>query len=313
MALKITAASEPITVEHLRLVIYGQPGAGKTSLACTASRPLLLDFDRGAHRAVSRCDTVQIGSWSDVEAITADDLAPYDTVIADTAGRLAEVLTADIIRRNAKHGNGGALSQQGWGQLKVRFAAFTALLATSGVDLVIVSHMAEKQDGEITKQRLDVPGSSAAEIVKSADAIGRLTIKDGAGFLDFNPTEHGFGKNPARIEPQRVPLSDAPEFGGFLAGVIAETKAKLNADSEAQREVREEHEWFVAHLPKITDAAGMNEIGPRAKAAGPAVLALMKDRAKELGLRTEKGVAGYLDPEPPVDLPPGFAPEEEAA
>ena len=31
-------------------IIYGSPGIGKTTLACSAPRPLLIDFDRGVSR-----------------------------------------------------------------------------------------------------------------------------------------------------------------------------------------------------------------------------------------------------------------------
>lgn len=48
MALKITRSDEVIRVDTLCMTIYSQPGLGKTSLSFTASRPLLLDFDKGA-------------------------------------------------------------------------------------------------------------------------------------------------------------------------------------------------------------------------------------------------------------------------
>ena len=85
--LKILSASEPLPVEQLVVAIYGQPGIGKTTLAFTAEAPLLLDFDKGAYRAAGRKDTVQIEAWPDVTNITEADLAPYKTVIVDTAGR----------------------------------------------------------------------------------------------------------------------------------------------------------------------------------------------------------------------------------
>src|SRR5690606_12335554 len=115
--------------------IYGAPGLGKTSLAFTADTPLLLDFDQGAHRAANRKDIVQVRAWGDVTSITEDDLAPFNTIIVDTAGRALDALTADIIRRNPKLGRGGALTLQGYGALKAEFIAWLKLLNGFGKDV----------------------------------------------------------------------------------------------------------------------------------------------------------------------------------
>ena len=54
MALKIVTAAEPIIVKNIKLVIYGDAGLGKTSLGYSAKNPLLIDFDKGAHRTSHR-------------------------------------------------------------------------------------------------------------------------------------------------------------------------------------------------------------------------------------------------------------------
>src|SRR5438094_161444 len=116
--LKIIKASEPIKVERINLCLYGPPGLGKSSLAFTAKDPLLLDCDGGAYRAANRKDTVPVSKWADIISITAEDLKPYKTVVVDTAGRALDFLTADIIAANPKMGRGGALTLQGFGELK---------------------------------------------------------------------------------------------------------------------------------------------------------------------------------------------------
>jgi hypothetical protein len=195
--LKIIKSSDPISVERVNLCIYGPPGLGKTSLAFTAESPLLLDFDNGAHRAANRKDTVRVQSWGEVAELDRDDLAQYSTVIVDTAGRALDALTADIIRRNPKMGRGGALSLQGYGQLKAEFVAWLKLLNSFGKDVVLIAHMDEQRNGDEIIERLDVQGGSKNEIYKAADAMGRLTIRDGKRLLNFSPTDAAFGKNPA--------------------------------------------------------------------------------------------------------------------
>jgi replication-associated recombination protein RarA len=49
--MKVYSANEIIESAGMVALIYGDPGIGKTTLANTAPNPLLLDFDRGAHRS----------------------------------------------------------------------------------------------------------------------------------------------------------------------------------------------------------------------------------------------------------------------
>lgn len=296
MALKITKASDPITVDRLNMVIYAAPGLGKTSLAFTSAVPLLLDFDNGAHRAANRADMVRVTDWADVENITADDLAPFKTVIVDTAGRALDALTADIIRKNPKHGRGGSLTLQGYGELKARFIAFLKHLNTFGKDVVLIAHMDEQRSGDEIVERLDVQGGSKGEIYKVADAMGRLSLVNGKRQLRFSPTDTAFGKNPAQLDLLNIPVMTDPTFGTFLGDVIAQTKDKMNALTAVQKEAVAEQKWFTENLPTIEDAEGINAILGRAKTAGRAVSLLVKARAEELGLTYDKAAGAYVKP-----------------
>lgn len=296
MALRITKASEPITVDRLNVVIYGPPGLGKSSLAFTAEAPLLLDFDNGSHRAANRKDVVRIADWADVASITADDLAPFKTVVMDTAGRALDILTSDIIRGNPKHGRGGALTLQGYGELKSRFVSFLKLINGFGKDVVLIAHMDEQRNGDDVIERLDVQGGSKGEIYKAADAMGRLVMESGKRFLKFSPADAAFGKNPGQLEPLIVPHHESAEFADFLAVVIKQTKDKLNTLSEDQKAAQVEQTWFRDALPTIEDADGVNGLITRAKAAGKAVGQMLHNRATELGLIFDKASGAYAKP-----------------
>lgn len=297
MPLKITRAADPIHVERLNVVLYAPPGIGKTSLAFTAADPLLLDFDNGAHRAANRKDIVQVRDWADVAGITADDLAPFRTVIMDTAGRALDTLTADIIRANPKHGRGGALTLQGYGELRARFIAFLRLLNSFGKDVVLIAHMDEQRSGDEIVERLDVQGGSKNEIYKVADAMGRIAIREGRRTLLFSPTEAAFGKNPGQLEPLAVPALGSAEFGDFLSGVIQQTKDRLNELTEVQQEALAEQTWFREALPTVTDADGINGLIKRAKDGGRTIQAMLNGRARELGLTFDKAAKAYVAPQ----------------
>lgn len=233
--LKITKASDPIEVTQITACIYAIPGIGKSTLGFTAEAPLLLDFDQGSYRAGNRKEVVEIKGWNDVAQMTAADLRPYKTLIVDTAGRALDALTATIIEENPKLGRAGALTLQGYGELKSRFIAWTKLIRSFGLDVVLISHCDEQRKGDEVIERLDVQGGSKNEIYKAADLMGRLYLAGGRRVLNFSPTDTAFGKNPTQLPTLEVPhYSEAPLFLGDLIGRV---KTDLNKQSETQKRI----------------------------------------------------------------------------
>ncbi|GMB80500.1 hypothetical protein NN6n1_12820 [Shinella zoogloeoides] len=294
MALKVTRSDEVITIDTICFTIYSQPGLGKTSLAFTASKTLLLDFDKGAHRAVDRKDTVQVSDWRDVSGITAADVAAYDTIIIDTVGKALDVLAQDIIRGNSRLSHGGALSQQGWGQLGVRFSAFLKLLRSFGKDVILIAHMDEQKDGDSIKERLKISGGSKDLVLTDSDVIARISIISKQRYLVFSPTETAFGKDPAGLGEVAIPNAGTPEYAECLSGIIHQIKQRLNALSEEQVAHKQEVDWFVEHLPKADSADDINGLVGRAKDAGRDVARLLHDRAIEIGLTFDRASGEYV-------------------
>lgn len=256
--LRILKATDSIEVNQLGICIYAPPGVGKTSLGFSAESPLLLDFDKGSHRSGNRGDTVQVESWADVAQIGADDLKPYKTLVMDTAGRALDALTVDIIATNPKLGRGGALTLQGYGELKARFIAYTKLIRSFGLDIVLLAHSDEQRNGDDVIERLDVQGGSKNEIYKAADVMGRLAIKGGKRVLNFNPTDTAFGKNPAGLPELAVPdLSVEPRF---LAKIITDIKAALNKQTESQQAVSSELADWQTKFDELTTAQDFNDM-----------------------------------------------------
>jgi hypothetical protein len=226
------------------MCIYGQPGIGKTTLAFTADRPLLLDFDRGVHRSANRKDTIVVSEWSDVTEIDASDLEDYGTVIVDTAGRALDVLALDIIKRDPKMGRGGALTLPGYGRLKAEFVGWMRMLNAANKDVVLLAHMTETYKGDEVIERIDASGGSKEEIYKLADAMGRLQVSQAGRVLNFNPTDAAYGKNPGRFDALVVPKLESAEFDTFLASIITRIKERLNEGTkEQQAEMARMKEW----------------------------------------------------------------------
>ena len=108
-------------------MLYGQPGIGKTTLACSAPSPVLLDYDGGISRVngAHQCDTVQVSSWEDTqEALKeiAEAGDTYQTVIIDTVGKMLNYME-DYIKRTQPRLKqmDGTLSLKGYGVRKQMF------------------------------------------------------------------------------------------------------------------------------------------------------------------------------------------------
>lgn len=287
MSLRITKASDPIEVKTIVACIYAIPGIGKSTLGFRAHKPLLLDFDGGAHRAGDRGDCVRVESWADVTKITQEDLQSYETIVIDTAGRALDALTADIIKEDPKAGRGGALTLQGYGTLKSRFIAWTKLIRSFGLDVVLICHADEQRKGDELITRLDVQGGSKNEIYKASDVMGQIYRDSGKRMLSFDPTDTAFGKNPAGLPPLEIPhYAQAPTF---LGDVVVQIKTALNKQSEDQKRVAALLADWKARIDESNSIEHFNKLIPETQAAAE----LVRDNVKRLLAKAAKD-AGFL-------------------
>lgn len=293
--LKIIKATEPMPVQNIVLTCYAQPGLGKSTLGFTADKPLMLDFDKGAYRSGNRGDAVTVTKWSDVEAMTAEDLAPYNTILVDTAGRALDAMAVDIILKNPKAGRGGNLTLQGYGELKGRFTQWQSFLRSQGKDLVLICHMSEEKNGDDTMERIDAQGSSKNEIYKSSDAMCRIQIQpDGSRVLNFDPREGGFGKNPAQLPRLAFPHPDKNPH--FLADVIAQIKGSINKQTEAQAEAQKENQNWQESVDALTTVEEVNALVVVAtdRKLGAPQKGLLSAKATALGFTFDKTTKTYV-------------------
>jgi len=256
MALSITAANEALYISQVVVVVYGQPGIGKTTLAQTASKPLLLDFDRGVLRAALRGDSVQVETWADVSKLNpAADLADYNTVVVDTVGKLLASLTAHIIRGNSKMSRGGGeLSLQGWGRLGTTFSNWLQQLREAGKDIVLIAHSEEDRRDEATVERLDVSGRSKRTIYQEATAMACLRVVGRERVLLFSPTETSYGKDPAQMGGVQVPDIAPGTNDDYLARVIDRIKSTINERNAGTTAYRDQGSRKPAATPDTAPA-----------------------------------------------------------
>lgn len=252
MVARIIRETDVIEVARPPVLIYGQPGAGKTSMANTANRCLTLDFDKGIHRSEFRKDHLFFGTWEEVVDAQRDGLfESYETIILDTVGTMLRYMSQSIINLNPKNGTrAGGLSQQGWGVLKTTFDGALAALKQQGKQIVMVAH--DKEEGDPKKLRPDIAGGSYGIVMQSADVVGYLKYVNNHRWIGFEPTDDYFAKNGARLASAPVPdFKDRPHF---LAELLEEARRNLGHTAQASAQIAQAvaqwQEWF--SVPELT-------------------------------------------------------------
>lgn len=298
--MRIIRATEAIPVEHPVFCWFGQPGIGKSSLGYSCRDPLTLDFDRGAHRAANRRDTLVIDTWADVNELMAQPavLEPYATIVVDTVGRCLDVMTADIIAQTPKLGPNGNLSQQGWGVLKTRFRTWVATLRTLGKDVALIAHDKEDKDGDTRTVRPDIVGGSYGEVMKVADFVAYVYMAGKDRVMDFNPTDRWVGKNPAGWKPFLIPPIAKAQV--FMADLFKQGRAALGAISEESARVTQAVDDWRAQIGTFTTAEDCNraaaEIKKLAPIVGAPVAKLLLDHASAKGIPFNKTTRKFEAP-----------------
>jgi hypothetical protein len=160
MGLPLVLANESIAVDNIKILIYGQGGVGKTSLAFTSNKPILLDFDRGAHRSKFRNEAVvRPKRWEDIENDKKELLElvnDYETIIIDTADAMIDMWTAYAVKKKPKLRYN---KFDYYDALLEFFTNFTQDLLSSGADIIILAHDKERDEGNVTLKFPDIAGA----------------------------------------------------------------------------------------------------------------------------------------------------------
>ena len=246
--------------QALKVVIYGPPNIGKSSLALTAPDPVALDFDSGIHRASNRRGKrvpkpSPITNWEQVPNFTADDVKNdgIGSIIIDTVGTALDVMALDIIRQDPKTGRGGSLTLQGFGVLKGRFQTWLGGIISLGVHVIMVAHATEEQRGDETVQRIYGQGNSKQYIYQMADLMGYFRVDHRSKrVLTFSPTEATFGKNIGDMESRDIPLplNDSTTLADIIQEALLTINHDAQDDAEEVKRLTELEKWLRALTPQ---------------------------------------------------------------
>lgn len=188
----------------LTALIYGQPGAGKSTLACSAPNPVMLDFDGGATRinGAHQVPTVQVKKWEEVNEALAEikESGEYESIIIDTVGKMMMYLEDYIKRNNPKMKNyDGSLSLKGYGLRKNMFLNFIKDVSVMNMNIIFVGHEIEQKRGDDTIIRPEIGGSSTNDLMKELDLVGYVETIGQSRTISFDPCDKYYAKNTCNM------------------------------------------------------------------------------------------------------------------
>lgn len=192
---------------HIKMLIFGEPGIGKSTLALSASKPLLISFDKGGEQRVCYAflkDTVQVQKYEDIlTVLLQEDLTPYDTLIIDTGGKMLDAMATYIIARYPKMAqSNGSLTLKGFGQRKIEFGNLMRIIESKNKDVIFVCHRKTVQDGDNIRYVPLFGGSNYDDLATELDLIGYMEAQGRKRTITFDPTSHADGKNTCNMPPE---------------------------------------------------------------------------------------------------------------
>ena len=266
----IKKPSELSVKATLSVLIYGQPGIGKTTLGVSAPNAVLFDYDGGVQRinGAHQVATLQPTSWEDTNAALqeiANEMPEVQTIVIDTVGKMLDYMSAYIIRNDAKMAmRDGSLSLKGYGVRKQMFVNFINQLAWMGKNVIFIAHEREERRGEETFKRPEIGGSSANDLIKELDLVGYMYAIGKERVITFDPAEYYYAKNtcnlPAAIKlPVVVDETGKASQNVAMANIVKSYEAAQVKRQSMIAEYEQVLDIIAETMTYATDADSLNE------------------------------------------------------
>ena len=302
------ASEQKYENEKLCMIIYGLPGVGKTTLAASAPKPIVIDCDRGMKRVNPeyRCDISNVSSYKDLLEDVKSLGNEYETIVIDTGGSLIELMKewAMDTEPTATKKNGG-FSLPGYGFVKSEFLRLSAELRKK-YNTIFIFHAAKEKQEEEFFYDLIVEGAAKTLVWQPADLGAYLFIQNGKRYMGFSPTANYSAKSAYGISG----IVEVPELSGgepnvFLTKLFEKVRANIKSETEAIAPKHTAYESamscgreLVAAINHAADVEPCLEAISNiehALSSEKEIKALVKERLKELGITYNKETKTYED------------------
>ena len=297
------------------VIISGRPGVGKTTLAMSAPKPILIDLESGVDRieACYRQDTSVADTYEEFVAdLKSPEMAQYETIVIDTLGALVDLMKPVVIKENPVNGlkDGKTLSLKGFGAVKSKIKEFFDLCKSLHKNIVIISHVNEFQDGDVTKTRLAVEGSTKDSIWDFVDVGGFIQFVGKERHIYFSPSEKWDAKGSHGIVGDyAIPTLKAYSEGGktsdnnFLSVLFATMTDNIKTEQSAFEDGKKAYEEamkLASVVESSSNAEELNSVIEQIKVAKHGLtskeelLSKVQKKAKALGMEYDKASKRYV-------------------
>lgn len=294
------------------MIIYGSPGIGKTTLALSAPKPILLDFDHGISRVAAkhRAPTSISETYEEVLAdINSPDMRDFETIVLDTGGSFVTYLKDWAMRTkpDAKTKAGTFNSLKGFGYVKAEFQSFTERIKTVlNKNIIYVFHSTEEKDkdGNPT-QRLMCEGAARNTVWNGCDFGGYVQMIGNKRTICFSPEQEFFAKGTHGITGHMViPSLEGNTPNDFVTRMFETARKNIIAEKDEFTPQKDNYELVMQDVRAVIDGVVDTQTADKAMETIPKMnhaltslaeaRAMLKTRAESLGLKYDKKAGGFV-------------------
>lgn len=223
--------------KKIAMIIAGVAGIGKTTLALSSPKPLLVDLEDGLDRveAPFRKDRIVCKDYEELMSDLNSDLHDYETIVIDTGGKLLNFLKPVVIKQDAKNGQrNGELSLKGYGAIKKLFSNFVNFVKSKDKNLIMIFHATEVNlSNDVIGLRIRIEGSSKDEVWDDMDLGGFVEMIGNERHISFSNNDRFYAKGTHGIGGSwKIPTLKFGVENNFIANLFAAYNNNLKHETE---------------------------------------------------------------------------------